>query len=67
MNLELSGSQARELERLLEYHTRELLQQIDKAFDRDFRDELVAKYDLVNDIRKRLQACVERECAFTAE
>jgi hypothetical protein len=64
MNLELRESQARELERLLEYHTRELLQQIDKADDRDYRDELLSKYDLLNDLRKRLLACLERESAF---
>jgi hypothetical protein len=65
MNLELRESEARELERLLEYHTRELLQQIDRADTRDFRETLLAKYELVNDVRKRLLSSLEQESAST--
>lgn len=55
MTLELRDDQARELYELLEWHTRELLQQIDKAFDRAFKSELRARYDRVEEIRSKLE------------
>ncbi len=61
MMLDLREDQARELELVLEYHTRELLQQIDHADDRRFKAELRSRYEFIEEIRNRLRACLERE------
>ncbi len=63
MMLDLREDQARELELLLEYHTRELLQQIDHADDRKFKAELRSRYEFIDDIRKRLRACLDMQPA----
>ena len=63
MMLDLREDQARELELLLEHHTRELLQQIDHADDRRFKAELRARYELLEDLRVRLRSSVQVEPA----
>ncbi|MGA9519896.1 MAG: hypothetical protein WBV82_00445 [Myxococcaceae bacterium] len=63
MMLDLREDQARELELLLEYHTRELLQQIDHADDRHFKAELRSRYEFIDEIRQRLRTCLHMETA----
>ena len=63
MTLELDEDQARDLLDALDMRTKELLQQIDKAFDRAFRAELQKTYERLERLRLQLEEWSSRSAA----